>query len=315
MSDREETKILPKVIVILGPTASGKTQLGIDLAKECNGEVISADSRQIYKKMNIGTAKVPGEWKIVDGARVYDVGGVPHHLVDFLDPGNTFTAAEFRDKALAHVQSIVKRGKLPFIIGGTGLYIWSLIDNLQIPRIPPNKKLRQSLEEKSKDELLKLLQSMDPEAALAIDPHNKRRIIRALEVCIFSGQPFSKQQVKGDDIVNAIQIGLDVPREVLYDRIHRRIDNMIEEGLVAEIEKILRQKYSWDLPSMSGIGYRQFKDFFSGKITIQDVVERLKRDTRHFARRQMTWFRRDKRIRWCRTKDEVVEHVTKFLSS
>ncbi|HYE60215.1 MAG TPA: tRNA (adenosine(37)-N6)-dimethylallyltransferase MiaA [Candidatus Kapabacteria bacterium] len=316
MADYEDNRdILPKVVVLLGPTASGKTRWGIDLAKEFNGEIVSADSRQVYKKMSIGTAKAPGEWEWNGMSKMYYVEDVPHHLIDFLDPGKVFTAVEFRDKTLKCIKGMEKRGTKPFIVGGTGLYIQALIDNLQIPRVPPNKKLRQSLEQKSNAELVKILSSIDLEAAGSIDPHNKRRIIRALEVCIFSGEPFSKQQQKGEPVVEALQIGVDIPRDVLYRRINERIDIMVNQGLMQEVEQLLKQKYSWELSSMSGIGYRQLKPYFDGVVSLEDAIENLKRDTRHYARRQLTWFRRDKRIKWCKTYEEAKALVKNFFAS
>lgn len=314
MDEKERTEDLPKTVVLLGPTASGKTKWGLLLAKEFNGEVISADSRQMYKKMDIGTAKDPGEWKWSGLLKAYMVEEVPHHLVDFLNPGNAFTAAEFRDKSLSLIRSIIRRGRTPFVVGGTGLYIKTLVDNLKIPRVPPNMKLRRSLEGKSLDELARLLATMDPETAAVIDIKNKRRLVRALEVCIMSGAPFSKQQQKGKPVVNALQIGIDVPRDELYGRINTRIDGMMEKGLLNEVKELVRQKYAWDLPSMSGIGYRQFREYLDGTLTLRETVERLKRDTRHFARRQLTWFRRDPRIHWCRTYDDARSLIRQFLS-
>ncbi len=315
MSLQQQMEQLPKAVVILGPTASGKTRWSLDLAHAFNGEIISADSRQIYKKMDIGTAKEPGESRRNGLSRTYYVEDIPHYLMDFLDPGKTFTAIEFRDRAIKYIRSIEKEGKHTFIVGGTGLYLQALIDNYKIPRVPPNKKLRQSLEQKSNEDLMRLLESMDPDMAGMIDANNKRRIVRALEVCILSGKHFSKMQVKGEPLVNALQIGIDLPRDLLYERIGERVDSMIERGLLQEIEKLLMQKYSWQLPSMSGIGYRQFKEYFDGTATLDVVVSRLKRDTRRFARRQLSWFRRDKRIHWCKTYEEAEALVKEFLKS
>lgn len=308
---------LPKVIIISGPTASGKTEWSLQLAKKYNGEIISADSRQVYKKMNIGTAKTPGEWQWRanwKGLRhSYFVDNIPHHLIDFVDPGSRFTVAEFRDKAVKYIKLAYQNKTVPLVVGGTGLYIDALVQNLSIPRIAPNKKLRNSLEEKSKEELLQLLKTMDPTAAATIDIHNPRRLIRALEVCILTGSEFSAQKKKGDSMFEFLHIGASVPRDVLYERINKRVDTMVEQGIVKEIELLLKQKYSWDLPSMSGIGYRQFKEFFEEKISLDDAIHLLKRDTRRYARRQLTWFRRNKDIKWCETYEEVEALVDAFL--
>jgi len=308
---------LPKGIVILGPTASGKTDWSLRLAHKHKGEIISADSRQIYKKMDIGTAKEIGDWQwhvSFNGLRrTYHVEGVPHHLLDFLDPGKRFSAAEFRDRAVKYMKMAHKHKRLPIVAGGTGLYISTLVDNFRIPRIPPNKKLRKSLEEKDLEELMELLHTLDEKTAKNIDKKNKRRIVRALEVCIMTGEPFSEQQKKGDPVFDFLQIGIKISKEKLDERINLRVDQMIENGLIEEIEGLLKQKYSWELPSMSGIGYRQFKDYFDGNISLEEAVEALKRDTRRFARRQMTWFKRDKRIQWVETFEEAQELVKKFL--
>jgi tRNA dimethylallyltransferase len=312
MSD-ELSKQLPKLVVLLGPTVSGKTDWGLRLAKKFKSEVVSADSRQIYKKMDIGTAKHPGEWRRNGLRRTYHIEDVPHHLIDFLDPGKTFSAAEFRDRAIKYTKLAYQNGRLPMVIGGTGLYISALVDNLHIPRVLPNNKLRKSLEEKTVEELLHLLHQMDPESAAKIDKKNKRRLLRALEVCIFTGKPFSEQKGRGDPLFNTLQIGISVPREVLNKRIEDRVDLMMKLGLLKEIELLLKQKYVWELPSMSGIGYRQFKDYFAGKCSLDEAIENLKRDTKRYAKRQMTWFRRDKRIHWFENYEEAEEKVNQFL--
>lgn len=310
---RVETKKLEKAIVLVGPTASGKTSWSLRLAKKFDGEIISADSRQVYKKMDIGTAKEKGEWRRNGLRKTYYVEDVPHHLIDFLDPGKFFTVAEFRDKAIKYIKLISKNNKLPIVAGGTGLYIHALVDNLQIPRIAPNKKLRKSLEEKTNEELMQLLKQMDPKSAKAVDANNTRRIIRALEVCILSGVPFSEQQNKGEPIFDFLQIAIDVDRETLYNRIDSRVDQMMKFGLLKEVENLLKQKYDWHLPSMSGIGYKQFKGYFDGDYDLEHAIELLKRDTRRYAKRQISWFKRDKRIKWVKDYNTAEKIVTEFL--
>lgn len=305
---------LPKLLVLLGPTTAGKTEWGLQLAKKFNGEIICADSRQIYKKMNVGTAKIPGEWRRNGLRRTYFVEDVPHHLVDCIDPGKKFSAAEFRDKAVKYAKLAYQNERVPIVAGGTGLYIQALVDNLKIPRIPPNYKMRNSFETKTADELLTLLKFMDPESAKTVDPYNKRRIVRALEVCIMSGERFSEQKGKGEPLFDVLQIGIQVDRDLLHERIDERVTSMIERGLLEEIKSLLKQKYSWELPSMSGIGYRQFKGYFEGAHTLDDAVQLLKRDTRRYARRQMVWFKRDSRIKWCRDYAEAEKLAEDFLT-
>ncbi|HBB37939.1 MAG: tRNA dimethylallyltransferase [Candidatus Magasanikbacteria bacterium GW2011_GWD2_43_18] len=310
--DTEHTK-LPKLIVVLGPTAAGKTAWALRLAQELNGEIIGADSRQIYKKMDVGTAKPEGEWRRNGLRRSFMVGDIPHHIIDIIDPGKRFSVAEFRDKAVKYVKLIHKSKKIPIVVGGTGLYISSLVDNLHIPRVSPNRKLRQSLEEKSIEDLFALFERMDPEGAQTIDRNNKRRLLRALEVCILSGEPFSVQKKKGEPLFDVLQIGVSVSKDELYRRIEKRVDTMIKLGLVKEVEQLLKQKYAWHLPSMSGVGYRQFQEYFEQGKDLDECIALLKRDTRRFARRQLTWFRRDDRITWCSTYEEAAMLAKEFL--
>ena len=304
---------LQKLIVILGPTASGKTSWSLQLAEQFKGEIISADSRQLYKKMTIGTAKVEGDWKWTGLNRNYCVGKTQHHLIDFLDPGKQFTLTQFRDLGVKYIKNSHKHKKVPFLVGGTGLYIQSIVDNYNIPKVPPNKKLRMSLEEKSLEELHGLLKKMDPIAAEKIDSKNARRLVRALEVCIFTGETFSSQRLKGEPLFNTLQIGIDIPRELLYQRIDMRVDEMISQGLIKEIKALLKQKYSWDLPSMNGVGYKEMRPFIEGEKTLEECTEILKRNTRRLARKQLTWFRKDKRVIWVKSYEEAQELVKDFV--
>lgn len=304
----------PKLIVLLGPTASGKTDWGLRLARKFNGDIISADSRQIFTKMSVGTAKPEGVWRREGLTRVYYVDDVPHHLMDIVDPGKQFTLAQFHDTAIKSIEHSFKKGRQPIVVGGTGLYIQSLVENLRIPRVPPNKELRLGLEDKDLPSLLALLKKLDPEAMRAIDKHNKRRVIRALEVTIMSGESFSSQRKKDEAVFETLQIGINMPREELYRRIDLRADLMMEKGLLSEVQALNKQKYGWHLPSMSGIGYRQFQPYFEGAITLTDVVAAIRRDTRRYSKKQMTWFRRDKSIRWCKTYEEAEKLVEEFLN-
>ncbi|PIY95555.1 MAG: tRNA (adenosine(37)-N6)-dimethylallyltransferase MiaA [Candidatus Kerfeldbacteria bacterium CG_4_10_14_0_8_um_filter_42_10] len=290
---------MQKIIVILGPTASGKTHLAINLAKKFEGYIISADSRQIYRGMDIGTDKLPEKERR----------GVEHRMIDIVDPNQEFSLAQYQKR----VFSIIKQSdKLPFLVGGTGLYIKAVVDNLDIPKSGPDKVLRKKLEEKSNEELLKELIKLDVAAARTIDENNRRRLIRAIEVCRTTGHKFSKQTSKQKPIVNALQIGVSAPREELYQKIDRRVDEMIKEGLIEEAKK-LGERYGWDIPSMSAIGYRQLGLYFQKRITLKEAVELIKKDTRNYARRQLTWFRKDERIHWIKSQPEAEKLIKNFI--
>ncbi len=306
---------LPHIIVIVGPTASGKTDLGIALAKKYNGEIVSADSRQIYTKMSIGTGKPVGAWQNVGGEDVFMVDGVPHYLMDLYDPGQEVSLAEFKQQAETHIHAILNRGKVPIVVGGTGLYVWSIVDNLEMPHVAPNKKLRRSLEKKSLEHLLKLLAKIDPKSLKRIDTHNPRRVIRALEVAILTGKSFLEQRQQKPPLYESLQIGVAWSLPELYERINRRIDSQMQAGLVAETEALMLQKYGWNLPSMSSIGYKQIGLYVHGEISLSQAIDQVKHDTRNYARRQMTWFRRDKRIVWVDKGDiaQVEQLVKNFL--
>lgn len=322
-------KNLPKIIVLLGPTASGKTDLGLALAKKFNGEIISADSRQVYKRMSVGTGKPVGEW--VEG--VYMVEGVPHHIMDIVEPDEDFTLSHFKKMAEEKIVDILKRGKLPIIVGGTGLYIWSIVDNLDMPAVAPDLELRAELEKKSLEEQVKILTEKDPKTAQKIDLKNPRRVLRALEVCLDSGKSFVEQRKQNPPLYEALQIGLDWSREELYKNIEHRIDGQIKDGWVEETKEIIKylenkQEHPslpspqrgedngvWQLPSMSGLGYRQLGEYLRGERTLENAVEEIKQKTRNYAKRQVTWFKRDKRINWVEKNDvQAVDNlIKKFL--
>lgn len=316
----------PKLVVIVGPTASGKTGLGIALAKQFNGEVISADSRQIYRDMNIGTAKPAGEWVEADlegmkgnilsifggGARRFEVEGVPHWGIDVANPDEDFNVSQFKMYAEARIKDIVKRGKLPILVGGTGLWVDAVVDNLSLPEVPPNAKIRTELESRTTDDLFAEFKRLDPAGAEVIDRHNKRRLVRALEVTRVTGKPFSAQQVKGEPQYDVLKIGMDVEKEELDHRISTRVDEMIANGLVNEVRALLK-KYPADGIAMSGIGYRQIAYFLNGKANLAAAIDDVKKDTRAYAKRQLTWFKRDPRIQWLKQPQEAETLVAKFV--
>lgn len=317
---------LPKLIVIVGPTASGKTDLGIALAKRFNGEVISADSRLVYTGMNIGTAKPEGAWRIgtLDemrgkigalfggGARVFEVEGVPHWGIDLITPDREFSVAEYKSYCEDRIRDILRRDKLPIIVGGTGLWIDAVVDNLSIPEVPPNPAIRAELEPRALDDLFAEFKRLDPIGAEVIDRHNKRRLVRALEVCRVTGKPFSAQQLKGNPKYDVLKIGPDVSKEELDRRIDSRVEKMIATGLVDEVRGLMKT-YGLNDTAMTGIGYRQVAFFLNGKANLAAVIDDIKRDTRAYAKRQMTWFKRDERIKWVKGVEEVEKLVETFL--
>jgi tRNA dimethylallyltransferase len=304
---------LPRVICLVGPTSSGKTDLGIRLAKAFNGEIINADSRQIYKGFDIGTGKPRGKRGSCDGQRAFMVEGVPHYLMDFLEPQKTFTVAEWRDKALVAIRGIVKRKRLPIIVGGTGLYIRSLVDNLQFPHVEPNPAMREAFEGKPLEELVRLLLGLDSDAAQAVDLKNPRRVIRALEVATLTGKPFTQQKKMGKPLIDAFQVGIKRPREQLFARIDGSIDSMLEEGWVEEIREALKKGIPENAPAMTSIGYRELMKYLKGEKSFEQAVALTRQSVHRYAKRQETWFKRDQRIRWCSTADEAALAVSEWL--
>ncbi len=307
------TKPLPRAIFVVGPTSSGKTEVGLRLAKACNGEVINADSRQIYKGFDIGTGKPKGKRGKYQQHRTFLVDGVPHYLMDFLDPVETFTVAEWREKALVAIRGVSARGHLPIVVGGTGLYVKSLVDNLQFPRIEPQPALRQAFEKKPLSELVKLLLGLDPDAAQAVDLKNPRRVIRALEVATFTGKPFTQQKKLGKPLLDAFQVGVMWPRQELYKRIDDSIDRMIEEGWPDEIREAQARGIPETAPAMTSIGYRELFKYIKGEEPLERALEMIKQSVHRYAKRQETWFKRDKRIVWCKNADEAVGRVSQWL--
>jgi len=287
----------PKLIVILGPTATGKTGIAIKLAKQFNGEIISADSRQIYKKMAIGTAKPTKE----------ELKAVPHHLIDFIKPNKDFNVALYKNKALKTIEEIYKKGKIPFLVGGTGLYIKAIVDNLSFPEVPPQKKLRKELEKKEIKELFKIYKKLDAQGAKFIDKNNKRRLIRAIEVCKATKKPFWQQRKKHESIFNVIQIGIKLPKKELEKRISKRTDKMFKLGLEKEVKR-LSKKYSKS-PLLQTIGYQEWFKNENRK----EIKENIKMHTMQFAKRQMTWFKKDKRINWIQNYSQIKTLIKDFL--
>jgi tRNA dimethylallyltransferase len=296
------------LLVLLGQTAVGKTALSLKLAKELNGEIISADSRLFYRGMDIGTAKPTA----VEQAQV------PHHLIDLCAPDETLTLGAYQRLAYQTIDAVLANGRLPILVGGTGQYVKAVVEGWGIPKVPPQPRLRETLAQLGGPELARWLQTLDPVAAQKHDPRNVRRVIRALEVTLVAGRPISELQRKTPPPYRICQIGLTRPREALYARIDARVDQMMADGLLAELEGLRDAGYGRSLPSMSGLGYRQLWAYLDGEMSLEDAVERIKFDTHHFARHQSNWFRlNDPTIRWFEIEDgvetAVLTHVSRWL--
>jgi len=280
-----------KLIVILGPTATGKTDLAIRLAKEFNGEIVSADSRLVYKKMNIGTAK-PEDKK-----------GVKHYLIDIIDLEKEYNVALFKKDATDSINKIIKKKRIPFLVGGTGLYISSIVNNIDFPKIKSNEKLRKKLEKKEIDELFEIYKKIDIKGSKIIDKKNKRRLIRAIEVVKQTKKPFF-QNTKNKPIFDIIQIGIK-PKDI-QNKINKRVDQMIKTGLEKEVKKL--EKYPKN-PILETIGYKEWKKYKDK----EEIINRIKINTNKFAKRQMTWFKRDKNISWINNYSEAKKLIKKFI--
>jgi tRNA dimethylallyltransferase len=288
-----EPPLLPLIVVVVGPTAAGKTALGIELARALGGEIVSADSRQIYRGMDIGAAKATPAEQV----------GVPHHLLDIVTPDQTLSVTEYQQLAYAALEAILARGRLPFLVGGTGQYIHAVVEGWNIPVVAPRQELRVALlAEAERDGLVALherLAALDPLAAARIDHRNVRRVIRALEVCLVTGRPISELQRKTPPPYRFFQIGVSRPRPDLFARVDARVDRMLADGLVAEVARLLAAGYHLDLPAMSGIGYRQIGHYLQGRLSLDEAVALIKKQTRRFIHQQGTWFRPDDpTIRW-----------------
>lgn len=300
----------PPLLLILGPTAVGKTDLAIELALRLNGEVVSADSRLFYRGMDIGTAKPSaGEMR-----------GVRHHLIDVANPDETWSLALFQREARRVIEGIYQRGHLPLLVGGTGQYVRAVTEGWIPPEVQPDERLRGILEKLAEEHdvywLHAKLKILDPAAADSIDPRNLRRSVRALEVILTTGQPFSAQRRAAGSPYRLIAIGLKRPREELYQRVDLRIEAMFARGLLDEVQSLIEKGYSPNLPSMSAIGYREAAAVLRGEITIEEAKTQMKRLTRIFARRQANWFKEtDPSIRWFEAGHVSVEEIENFARS
>lgn len=295
----------PTVYVIGGPTASGKSNLAVELAKRINGEIISADSMQIYRDMNIGTAKITPE----------EMQGINHYLIDFVSPDERYSVSSFKKDAEKAIEAILAKGKVPIIVGGTGLYIDSLILGIEFQDEKIDTKYRESLnkiaEEQGLQKLYNMAQAIDPVAMKKISENDKKRIIRVLEIYHKTGKTKTEQELesrKSEIKYNYKLFAITMDRQVLYEKIEKRVDKMIEQGLIDEVQGILN-KYQKFPTAMQGLGYKEVVEYLENKTTKEEMVEKIKKETRHYAKRQLTWFRKNKNIIWLNGENSIEDNI------
>ena len=301
--------------MILGPTASGKSDVAIKLAQKYNGEIISADSRQVYRGMDIGTGKVTEEEQLM----------AVHHMLDVVNPNDEFNISHFKKSAEKIIEDILNRKKLPIICGGTGFWIKTIVDNVQLPEVKPDKELRNTLSNKSTEELFKMLEKLDPERAKNIDPKNKVRLIRAIEICKTLGTvPKLKVKRQTSNVKREfLQIGIDVPKEILNEKIKKRLEQRFDIGMIEEVHNLNKNGVPWERLEYFGLEYRWIARYLQDKIELGEIsaqggcasgaMNKLYFDIIHYAKRQMTWFKKDKRILWLKDYSEIEKAVKKFL--
>lgn len=295
-----------KLIVILGPTASGKTDLSIKLAKKFNGEVVSADSRQVYKGLDIGSGKITEK----------EMQGIPHYLLDIANPKTRFTVVQYQKLALKAIKKIQKKNKIPFLVGGTGFYIQSIVDAIIIPEVKPDWKLRKKLEKKSNEELFSMLKKLDPRRAESIDKSNPRRLIRALEITLKTGSPIPPISRGSRATANfeVLEIGVKKSPEELKKLIHNRLIKRLKNNvLINEVKKLRASGLSWKRLEEFGLEYRFVAQYLQNKIAYQEMIDKIQKESERFVKRQMTWFKRDKRIHWIKNYKEVEKLIKKFI--
>lgn len=300
-----------KVIVICGPTASGKTKLSIEIAKKINGEIVSADSMQIYKEMNIGTAK----------PTIEEMQGIKHYLIDFVSPSQRYSVAEFKKDAIKAIDEIIVKGKTPIVVGGTGLYINSLIYGIEYPEIEIDidyrNKLEKIVEVEGLEKLYNQAKEIDPEAIKNISINDKKRICRILEIYHSTGKTKTEQEIesrKNGPKYDYLLFGINMDREKLYDRINKRVDIMLEEGLIEEVKQIV-ENYKEFPTAMQGLGYKEVVEYLNSKISKEEMSEKLKMETRRYAKRQLTWFKRCENIIWIDGLDEIENNINIILEA
>ncbi|MBR4723202.1 MAG: tRNA (adenosine(37)-N6)-dimethylallyltransferase MiaA [Clostridia bacterium] len=296
------------IVVVAGATASGKTALSLELAKRLSGEIVSCDSMQIYKGMDIGTAKPTKS----------EMQGIPHHMVDILEPSQSFSVADFCAMARRIISDIAKRGKLPILAGGTGLYIDSLVNNIDFAGETGKSKIRDELfamaEKEGKDAVYEILLKIDPEYAKIVHPNNVKRVIRAIELYKATGMTVTEHnKLPKTPIYDGVYFCIDWDRETLYNRINERVDKMIDAGLETEAKTLYDEYGRQNFTAFAGIGYKEFFDYFEGKKTLSETIEEIKQNTRRYAKRQITWFRRNDKIHWLAPDENMIENAISII--
>lgn len=276
-----------RVIAVVGATASGKTSYAIELAKKINGEIISADSRLVYKGMDIGTAK----------PTIDEMQEIPHYMIDVVEPEYNYSVGLYVKEAKKHITDIISRGKVPIVVGGTGLYFRVLLENYDLPDVKPDYELRKELSSYSYEELLEMLTKLDEKAANSVEKNDKKKLIRYIEIIRLAGKPLDLVRGVKEKEFNVEWVGLNFPREILYDRINKRVDLMIEQGLIDETKKLL-QKHGRISNITDTIGYREVLSYLDGELSLDEAKDKLKQNTRNYAKRQLTWFRKNEQINW-----------------
>lgn len=291
----------PKLIVIVGPTASGKSELAVRLAKKFKGEIVSADSRQIYRGLNIATGKITKK----------EMAGIPHHLLDIADPKKQLTVFDFKKLAARAIKNITRRRKTPLVVGGTGFWIDTLVYNMKLPSIPPNPNLRKKLEKKSGGELLAILNKLDPERAKNIEQKNPRRLVRAIEIAQILGRV---PKIRRYSPYQILWLGVSRPKETLQKRIHERLLKRMRAGMVKEAQGLKKQGLSWKRFYSLGLEYRFLADYLRGRLNKKEMLEKIERSDQQYARRQMVWFKRNKETHWIYKPKEAEILLKKFLT-